>query len=123
MQHLPGPRQCLRLGQLSPVPYPGDTALSRIKRKAAPVPVVLPRCDAVRLQAKHTCQYVGGFLASTEEDEGPGSSGGAVTLKAMVAGDVAECADLFLAAHGGDCGWDRRADIELTLGSDSPFSM
>jgi len=81
------------------------------------------------VQAKHTCQYVGGFLVLTGNNDSPGSSGGsrggggAVTLKAMVAGDVAECADLFLAAHGRDCGWDRRANIEHCLGSGFPFPM
>lgn len=76
--------------------------------------------DTINAQVKHTCQYVGGFLASTEEDESPGSR---VTLTAMAAEDVAECADLFLAAHGRDCGWDRRADIELSLCSGYPFPM
>ena len=77
------------------------------------------------VQAKHTCQYVGGFLASTGEEGSPGSSGGgsAIIVKAMVAGDVAECADMFIAAHGRDCGWDRRADIEQCLGSGFPFPM
>ena len=69
---------------------------------------------------------MGGFLDTAGEDESPGSDGGggdALTVKAMVAGDVAECADLFVAAHGRDCGWDRRADIEVSLGSGAPFSM
>lgn len=44
-------------------------------------------------------------------------------MKDMVAGDVQECADLFLAAHGRDCGWDREADIAGALVAGYPFPM
>lgn len=82
-------------------------------------------------QAKHTCQYVGGFVAPAGQEEdspaaGPGGDGGAgeVTLKAMEAGDVEECADFFATTHGTrGCGWDRRGNIELCLGSGNPFPM
>ena len=41
----------------------------------------------------------------------------------MVAEDIDECANLFLAAHGRGCGWDRRADIKGTLEAGVPFAM
>ncbi|CAM9734947.1 unnamed protein product [Pylaiella littoralis] len=86
-------------------------------------------------EVKHTCQYVGGFLERPNGDSlppppsgsrgggGGGGGGGGLSLNAMVAGDVEECADIFLAAHGGDCGWDRRADITGALGAGYPYSM
>eukprot|EP00752_Nemacystus_decipiens_P011763 g10439.t1 len=75
-------------------------------------------------EVKHTCQYVGGFLALSDDPPPPPESGsGGVTLKAMVAGDIGECADLFLAAHGRGCGWDRRADIKGLLEAGIPFAM
>ncbi|CAN0393828.1 unnamed protein product [Ectocarpus sp. 12 AP-2014] len=75
-------------------------------------------------KTKHTCQYIGGFLEAPAEgslSSPPAPSG--VTLKDMVAGDVEECAELFLEAHGKRCGWDRRADITGCLGSGAPFPM
>ncbi|CAN0352350.1 unnamed protein product, partial [Ectocarpus sp. 8 AP-2014] len=75
-------------------------------------------------ETKHTVQYIGGFLEPPSEGSlplPPAPSG--VTLKAMVAADVEECAELFLEAHGKDCGWDRRADITGCLGSGFPFPM
>lgn len=95
-------------------------------QSAPPARPSLPSMSSPNVQAKHTCQYVGGFLTSAGEEGSPvGSSGdgGAVTLKAMVAGDVEECADLFVATHGKGRGWDRRGNIELCLGSGNPFPM
>ncbi|CAM9418945.1 unnamed protein product, partial [Hapterophycus canaliculatus] len=81
-------------------------------------------------QAKHTCQYIGGSLSEENppppppaSPDGSGRGSGCVTLTAMVTADVEECADLFLAAHGRDCGWDRRADITMSLSSGHPFPM
>eukprot|EP00903_Cladosiphon_okamuranus_P008824 g8451.t1 len=75
-------------------------------------------------ETKHTCQYVGGFLASSDNPPPPPESGdGGLTLKAMVVEDIPECADLFLTAHGRGCGWDRRADMEGLLGAGIPFAM
>lgn len=69
------------------------------------------------------CQYVGGFLSEETLSSPPPAStdGSGVTLTPMVTADVEECADLFLAAHGKDCGWDRTADIAGALASDFPF--
>ncbi|CAN0123459.1 unnamed protein product [Scytosiphon promiscuus] len=39
----------------------------------------------------------------------------------MATGDIEECADMFLTAHGRDCGWDRTADIAGSLAADFPF--
>lgn len=67
---------------------------------------------------------MGGFLTSSDHPPLPPASDGVeVTLKAMVAEDVAECADLFLTAHGRGCGWDRRADITGLLEGGIPFAM
>lgn len=72
-------------------------------------------------QAKHVCHYLGGFVSSLEPPRSSDTCG--VTLAAMTAGDVAECADLFLAAHGMDSGWDRRPEITESLKSGVPFAM
>ncbi|CAM9788128.1 unnamed protein product [Ectocarpus sp. 12 AP-2014] len=75
-------------------------------------------------ETKHTVQYIGGFLEPPSEGSLPlPPAPNGVSLKAMVAGDVEECAELFLEAHGKDCGWDRRADITGCLGSGFPFPM
>ena len=67
---------------------------------------------------------MGGFLESSgNPPPPPESGGGGVTLKAMVTEDIAECADLFLTAHGRGCGWDRRADIQGQLEAGIPFAM
>lgn len=94
--------------------------LSAASSRPASHPMSPRRLPFSPRQAKHTLQYVGGFLASSDHPPPPP---GGVTLKAMVAEDVAECADLFLAAHGRDCGWDRRADITGMLGAGMPFAM
>lgn len=84
------------------------------------------------MQAKHTCQYVGGFLELPADDSvapppapaGPsGGGGGGLSLAAMVVGDVQECADLFLAVHGRDCGWDRSVEIAENLAAGVPYAM
>ncbi|CAM9636314.1 unnamed protein product [Ectocarpus fasciculatus] len=75
-------------------------------------------------ETKHTCQYIGGFLdPPSEASLPPPPAPSRVTLKAMVAGDVEECGELFLEAHGKGCGWDRRADITGFLGYGAPFPM
>eukprot|EP00752_Nemacystus_decipiens_P016205 g14492.t1 len=71
-------------------------------------------------EAKHTCQYVGGFIESPDNPPPPPDG---VTLKAMVAEDIDDCADLFLTAHGRGCGWDRRADMKGLLEAGIPFAM
>lgn len=62
---------------------------------------------------------MGGFLSLPE----PLAGKGGLALSSMTAEDVKECADLFLAAHGTDCGWDRQSDIAGFLGSGAPFPM
>ncbi|CAN0123416.1 unnamed protein product [Scytosiphon promiscuus] len=81
-------------------------------------------------KAKHTCQYIAGFLSEETPPpsppasaDGSGSGSGPLALTAMVAADVEECADLFLAAHGRDCGWDRTANIAGSLSLGHPFPM
>lgn len=61
-------------------------------------------------QAKHTCYYFGGFLSSSELPSPPVADTGKMSLTAMKAADVKDCANLFLAAHGSDSGWDREPD-------------
>lgn len=63
--------------------------------------------------------YVGGFLPSLESSP-PAAETDGLSLVAMTAADVPECADLFLAAHGADSGWNREADIVGALAAGIP---
>lgn len=65
---------------------------------------------------------MGGYLPSSESSS-PAADTDGVLLTAMTAGDVPECADLFLAAHGEDNGWDRQANITGLLAAGIPFAM
>lgn len=66
------------------------------------------------------CQYIGGFLPSSEPLLQEGTGG--LTLAVMSKEDIQECTDLFLAAHGADSGWNRQPDITESLGSGAPFA-
>lgn len=65
---------------------------------------------------------MGGFLPSSDSSL-PATDTNDLSLTAMTAGDVPECADLFLAAHGADHGWDKRADMTGMLAAGIPFAM
>ena len=65
---------------------------------------------------------MGGFLPASESSSTATDTDG-LSLTAMTAEDVPECADLFLAAHGKYSGWDRQADITGLLAAGIPFAM
>eukprot|EP00904_Undaria_pinnatifida_P001755 jgi/Undpi1/11580/HiC_scaffold_30.g13875.m1 len=71
-------------------------------------------------EAKHACQYIGGFMPAAESSH-PTEDAGGPSLAPMTEGDVQECADLFVRAHGADNGWDRKADIGRMLATAFPF--
>lgn len=59
----------------------------------------------------------------SEESQHPTEDAGGPSLAPMTEGDVQECADLFVRAHGADSGWDRKADIGRMLATAFPFVM
>lgn len=73
-------------------------------------------------EAKHTCQYIGGFLPPSESSS-PATDTDGLSLMAMTAQDVPECVELFRRAHGADSGWDRQPDITGLLAAGYPFDM
>lgn len=65
---------------------------------------------------------MGGFLSSSGSSS-PAADTEGLSLTAMTAGDVPECAELFVRAHGADNEWDRQPDITGILAAGYPFVM
>ncbi|CAM9419147.1 unnamed protein product, partial [Laminaria digitata] len=73
-------------------------------------------------EAKHTCQYVGGFLPSSDSSS-PAADTDGPSLTGMTTEDVPECAELFLKAHGAGNGWDRQPEIAKMVAADLPYAL